>query len=697
GDTSAPSQQTGVPWFTPAYASPEQLKRERVGTAADVYALGALLHEVLTDTTPAPDAEGRLPQPSRASGLAVDRELDLIVAKATHPEQERRYASAAALAEDLQRYLRGRPVHAAPDSLRYRVAKFVGRHRLASVTLLAAVVLAGLFTWRLARERDRALRAEAVAQQQSATAESVVEYLVSLFRSASPEETGTQPIAPRDLVDRGRHEIDERLADAPQQHARLLGALSKIYLELGLSDEAAEAAGKAADIERLHGTPRQRAAYLADQGFALNLSERPGSTEPILLEAIALLGEVTAQDRKLASEILSTLGLAQARNGDPGAGEASVRRALDYATGSDGSNSVAYARSLYALAETEMRGNRLDQAEADARRSIALMRSLLPDDSPDVISATGFLTQIQEQKGNYAEGERLLRGMLETRLRTLAPGSDWALTTRNNLAQMIQLQGRIVEATALLQENLDLMRTNHQQDSASYVIGLNNVASLLEQAGDYAAALPMFREVLDKTTTQSDLADNPRLPLYRQNLGRNLMLNGKLDEARPLLEAPIEGHAESQDFNVERARRLVHLAEWMRRSHRLAEALDYADQGTAAFTALFPPTHPRLGGAARTRGLILRDQQRLAEAESELRRAADILAGSAGRDSNITIDTEINLAEVLFVRGKADEARALHTRVAPLLESRFVAKSALRAQHAALGKRLADATTVAMH
>src|SRR5690606_34955618 len=142
-------QLTGAPWFTPAYASPEQLRREHVGTAADVYALGALLYEVLTDTPPAPDAEGRLPPPRRGAPRVADRELDLIVARATHPAHERCCASAAALAEDRQRYLRGRPVHAAPDSVRYRTAKFLRRHRIATAAVLAATALAALFAWQL--------------------------------------------------------------------------------------------------------------------------------------------------------------------------------------------------------------------------------------------------------------------------------------------------------------------------------------------------------------------------------------------------------------------------------------------------------------------------------------------------------------------------------------------------------------------
>jgi serine/threonine-protein kinase len=688
GETGGTALQTGLPWFTPAYASPEQRKGHAVSTATDVHGLGLLLYETISDSVPSRDESGRLPPPSRVARRRLPPELDLIVAKATHVEPERRYVSASALADDLQRFLRGRPIHAAPDRLHYRVAKFISRHRLATAAGIAALVLAGWFTWRLASERDRALRAEALARQQSATAESVVDYLVALFRSASPDEAGTRPIAPRDLVDRGRKEIDTRLADAPQQRARLLGALGKIYLEIGLPDAAAESLGSAAEIERTHGTPQQRASYLGDQGFALNLAERPGAAEPVLREGIAALGTVAAPDRKLAAGILSTLGLAQARNGDAPTGVASVRRSLEYAESVEGSDSVTYAQSLYALAETEMRSNQLDVAEKDAVRSIEIMRKHLPDDSADVIAATGFLTEVYEQQGRYADGERLLRGMLDARLRTLEPGSAWAVTARNNLAQAIQLQGRIVEATALLQQNVDLMRANHQEQTPSYFIGLNNLASLLEQAGDYATSLTMFKEVLDSALRHSDVNEDPRLPIYRQNLGRSLMLNGKLDGARVLLDMSIEGSTDSLDLNIERGRRLVHLAEWMRRSRHFDEALKYVDQASAAFGALYPPTHARHGSIARVRGLILRDMGRQAEAEVELRRAVDILSKSAGKQANATIDAEMQLADLLFARGNKDEARTLYTSLAPLLPTRFVDGSALRRQHAELGRRL---------
>ena len=113
------------PWFTPAYASPEQRRGQPLSTATDVYALGLLLFELLTDLPPDPDPEGALRLPSSVAAArrrALRGDLDRIVLRATAIDPARRYASAEALADDLQRHLAGRPVRAVPDSLAYRGA-----------------------------------------------------------------------------------------------------------------------------------------------------------------------------------------------------------------------------------------------------------------------------------------------------------------------------------------------------------------------------------------------------------------------------------------------------------------------------------------------------------------------------------------------------------------------------------------------
>lgn len=210
GDEDATPTRTRWLPMTPDYASPEQVRGDAVTTASDVYALGAILFELLSGHRPhrlgrKPPAEilrvlteVEPPSPSqavmtveegkggegstdritpesvgRARGAdlrtlrrRLEGDLDTIVLKALRKEPERRYAGAGELAADIERHLEGRPVLARPDSTGYRLAKFVRRHRAATalgVTLVLSVVgfaaTMAVQAHRVARERDRADRA----------------------------------------------------------------------------------------------------------------------------------------------------------------------------------------------------------------------------------------------------------------------------------------------------------------------------------------------------------------------------------------------------------------------------------------------------------------------------------------------------------------------------------------------------------
>ncbi len=142
---------TSGPMMTPDYVSPEQVRGEPVSTATDVYALGAVLYELLTNTRPHAFhtydpaeiarvvCETDVRPPSAAGHRHLRGDLDTVVLKAMHKEPSRRYASVTALADDIRRYLEGLPVAARPDTAIYRATKFVRRHRL-GVAATAAVV-----------------------------------------------------------------------------------------------------------------------------------------------------------------------------------------------------------------------------------------------------------------------------------------------------------------------------------------------------------------------------------------------------------------------------------------------------------------------------------------------------------------------------------------------------------------------------
>lgn len=184
-----PTQTSAFRPFSPGYASPEQVRGLPLTTATDIYSLGAILYELLAGTR-AHLIESHTPaeiirvvcdtETGRPSKEAPDlpAELDDIVLMAMRKEPERRYGSAVEFADDLRRFLDGRPVIARQDSVPYRVRKFIVRNSLETtlVTLMALSLVAGLFIsvaqMRRAQRAQRAAESERmISQRETAAAE----------------------------------------------------------------------------------------------------------------------------------------------------------------------------------------------------------------------------------------------------------------------------------------------------------------------------------------------------------------------------------------------------------------------------------------------------------------------------------------------------------------------------------------------
>ena len=192
---------------TPGYMAPEQAdgKKGAVTTATDVYGLGALLYALLTGKPPF-QADGVLEtltlvrerEPARPRGRnpAVDRDLETVCLKCLHKDPARRYGSAEALAEDLERWLNGEPIQARRSGLGERAVKWIRRRpaaaALAAVTALAALGLVAGLLWHNARlqaaaEREReqaqkATRQRDLAEARGRQARRAVEEMYSRWR-----------------------------------------------------------------------------------------------------------------------------------------------------------------------------------------------------------------------------------------------------------------------------------------------------------------------------------------------------------------------------------------------------------------------------------------------------------------------------------------------------------------------------------
>jgi serine/threonine-protein kinase len=241
--------------LTPGYASPEQIRGEPLGVASDVYSLGVVLYQMLAGARPY-----RLPresaaaleeailtaEPARPSEVAAEPairkalrgDLETVVLKALKKRPEERYATANALAEDVERWLAGRPVAAQPDSRAYRLRKLVSRNAVA-VGASAAVALAVLVGSGVSLWQARTALAE------KRRAEEVKEFIASIFREADPFGTQGKALSAAELLHRARARIDGVDPGRPELRVELLDLLGQSLLGLGDTDGAEAVARQA--------------------------------------------------------------------------------------------------------------------------------------------------------------------------------------------------------------------------------------------------------------------------------------------------------------------------------------------------------------------------------------------------------------------------------------------------------------------
>ena len=576
---------TGMHLLTPDYAAPEQVRGEPVTTATDVYALGVLLFELVTNQRPhtfktltAQEIERvvcdtEAPRPSTVRGGLPD-DLDIIIGTALSKDIRRRYASVEALVADLMRFLDGLPIHARPATWRYRAARFVSRHRwevgvatLFVAMLVAFSVLVSLQAARLARERD-------VAQQERDAAEDVSSFLVSLFEVNDPSRSRGETVTARELLDRGATQVESGLSSQPLAQARLMDTMGRVYRQLGLLEPA---------------------AALLEQALSRREAASHGASDDVA-DTLAEMGEVVRE------------------KGDYQEAERLHRRALEIRQQLHGETHDKIAFSMNSLGLTLDAQARYPEAEAQLGGAIAMWRRVRAPGHPQVAMGLNNLGQLLRRTARTDEAEPVLREALEMRLTVLGPDHPLVGTAYNNLASLFHDIGAYDKAEPMYRAALEISLKTHGPDHPETAVTINNLASLLEDQGEAAAAEPMFRRALEIRRAAFG-EQHPAVARGMHNLARTLIALSHFAEAEALLTRALEIRRKVVGAShVDVAGSLGLLAQVRAHTGRLTEAVSLSDESLRMLRGLLAADHPTLATALIAHSQLLIDAGREREA-----------------------------------------------------------------------------------
>jgi serine/threonine-protein kinase len=551
--------RTGGHVMTPEYASPEQVRGEPISAASDVYSLGVVMYRTLADRRPY-ELESLTPaeleravcevEPPPPSNVASDParrrtltgDLDTIVLKALAKAPQRRYPSVEALADDLRRYLDGRPVLARPDSTAYRVGKFVRRHRW-GVTAAAAVfvsLIAGVVGTAWKAEEARA-HAETASMERD-RAQRVSEMLVRLFEGTDPGTVGPEAAAVRGLLDRGRERMEADLEDDPAVRATLALTMGRAYRNLGVYAAAETLLTRALRERRaLAGEDDDAsvAEVLCQLGNTLLDLGRIEEAGQRFREALDILSSDPGADHVLVSNLNHGLGAAHQHVAELDSAIAHYEVAVAIVRGDPARfepHDLAIALSNLGAA----RHHAGDLAAADSLlREAVEIHDRRPTMTASQATALNNLASLRAKQGDHAAAESLLRRSLAIREQVFGEGHPLVASSRNNLASILDRQGKSDEAEQLHRQALADRRAAFGDVHSSVAHSLNNLGVVLRNRGDLSGAEPLLRESL-AIRRQLYAEPHPELARGVFNLGQLLHRQGWIEEAEPLYREALE-------------------------------------------------------------------------------------------------------------------------------------------------------------
>ncbi len=646
---------------TRPYMSPEQRTPDANGIDArtDVYALGAVLAECLYllagiegdeqafDSTilrqgltaslrrPLPGADVA-PTRSPQQLHALPAELRAIAVRAMAQDPEQRYTSAAALGEDLGRWLAHQPVQAMGEGRWYSVRCAMRRNALLSTMVIGAVLALGVFAFAMAQQASRIAREAERANQALEELQAVTLFQTDQLQGINAQLLGQQLL--EDIRTRHRAQLAERGASAGEIESAEK-ALATELAAVNFVDVARSSLYRGiferalSNIhERFSDRPAIQAELLQSSSMALRdlgLLEQARAPQE---EALALRRKHFGNVHERTALSLNESGVLSQYLGKLDEAEAFFREAMEIGIATRGAKHIDTVRSIGNLAAILQAVRKFEEAEPLFRRALALHDEALGPEDPATISVRTNYAVMKYTMGDFTAAETGFREVLAVQ-RRLGQADQPYLSTLNNLASTTNLLGKSAEAESLYRETVDLGQRILGEEHPNVLRYLASLANVLDVQGRYDEAEPLLRKVL--ASRRRVLGDmHPHTLRSEQYLGRFLLERGRVNEADPMIRHAAAMAWKVAEDDADRFHAQLDLAELLRRKGEPAAAVALLRTHENAIRSTFTGSFVfRVAGALTTLGLALEalgGDQNMADAEAALEEAYAILLKRRG-------------------------------------------------------------------
>lgn len=567
------------------YMSPEQASLDSIDidTRTDIYALGVILYEMLTGSTPLDgdsikgqavlkilefirDRETVKPSSRLGSSTEAQKseitsrrrtdrthlsrvlagDLDWIVMKALEKDRTRRYDSVSGFADDIRRYLASEPVIARPPSLNYRLRKFVRKNRAGVVgastvafALLAGIIgtTIGLFRALNAEASALSARNEAVEQTRRAEAETLAKNNALVEKQAALNEESRQrrfAEAVADFVENDFLTLTSVVGQADIAGAFRDQPLGKDTTLIELLERAAEKIDTRKGLD-----PLTEARIREIIGSSFRNNGNPSKGIPFLFKAIDLRKTELGLDHPATLQAMTSLMIS---HGDAGEYKKAIELGLETVAISDakwGPDDDKTLASLHNLGSIYRQTGQWKQALSIQELVLERRTTKLGIDHEDTLTSMNNLAGTYYETGDFGKAVELFEKTLELRQEILAADHPYTLSSISNLAAAYLKTGQSDKTLTLLEQALELYRSKLGSDHPETIAVMNNLAVTYAAAGFVNKALPLYEQSLQVLSIKFG-PNHPQTLTAAYNLAGLYRDLGQIEKALSLFEETLE-------------------------------------------------------------------------------------------------------------------------------------------------------------